>query len=51
MQKNYDVVTLQEELKNMIVENQLLKELVEENQDKFRQIELKREEIIQKLTA
>jgi hypothetical protein len=40
---------LQEELKSMLVENQLLKELVEENQNKFRLIETKREEVINKL--
>lgn len=33
----------------MLVENQLLKELVEENQNKFRLIETKREEVINKL--
>jgi hypothetical protein len=40
---------LQEELKSMLVENQLLKELVEENQNKFRLIETKREEVMKKL--
>lgn len=33
----------------MLVENQLLKELVEENQNKFRLIETKREEVMKKL--
>ena len=49
IQDNYDCVMLQEELKSMLVENQLLKELVEENQNKFRLIETKREEVINKL--
>lgn len=33
----------------MLIENQLLKELVEENQNKFRLIETKREEVILKM--
>ena len=36
IQKNYDVLMLQEELKQMLIENQLLKEKIEELQDKFR---------------
>jgi hypothetical protein len=33
----------------MLIENQLLKEMNEDNQEKFRQIETKREEVIVKL--
>ena len=43
------MLTLQEELKQMIIENSLLKEKVFESQERFRRIEEKREEFIQKL--
>ena len=43
------MLTLQEELKQMIIENSLLKEKVFESQERFRRIEDKREEFISKL--
>ena len=49
MQKNYDAVMLQEELKQMLVENTLLKEKIAELQDRFKKVEDSRETYINKL--
>ena len=49
VQKNYDAVMLQEELKQMLVENTLLKEKITELQERFRKIEDSRETYINKL--
>lgn len=49
VQKQYDIFTLQEELKQMVVENSLLKERTLEIQERFRRVEEKREGIIKSL--
>ena len=49
VQKNYDAVMLQEELKQMLVENTLLKEKIFEMQERFRKVEESRGTYINKL--
>ena len=49
VQQQYDMLTLQEELKQMIIENSLLKEKVYDMQDRFKRIEDKRETFIKEL--
>jgi len=49
VQAQYDILTLQAELKQMIVENSLLKERTMELQERFRRVEIKRENFIGEL--
>ena len=49
VQQQYDLLTIQEELKQMIIENKLLKEKVYDMQDRFKIIEGKRETFIGEL--
>ena len=49
VQHQYDLLTVQEELKQMIIENSLLKEKVYDMQDRFKRIQDKREALIKEL--
>ena len=49
VQKNYDAVMLQEELKQMLVENSLLKDKIAELQERFKKVEDSRETYINRL--
>ena len=49
VQKNYDMLTLQEELKQMIIENSLLKDKIVDIQDRWKRVEVKRDALIKDL--